>query len=59
MKKFKALFDHVRHKLGRTFRAHCPHCHRLFYGTEAYRENVKIGGVHYRIVCARCATRAG
>lgn len=39
--------------LMRTFVGECPACHKHFYGHHAYKEQHKIAGKHYRIVCHR------
>jgi len=38
-----------------TFISDCPHCHKHFLGRHHYREQVRIGNTHYRIICHRCA----
>jgi hypothetical protein len=43
----------------RTFVTECPHCRKHFYGFHKYAEQVKIGHIHYRIVCHRCAKLGG
>lgn len=41
----------------RTFIAECPACYKHFYGFNKYKEQHKIGGKQYRIVCHRCSLR--
>ena len=42
-----------------TFVADCPRCHKHFYGFHQHGVQLKINGVHYRIVCHRCKAEVG
>lgn len=54
----KKLLKIMRAKLNNTFVADCPKCHKHFYGFNKFGQDIKIDGVHFRIVCHTCHKRS-
>ena len=50
---FRRLIAYIRN----TFVTDCPRCHRYFFGFHPYKEQIKIGEIHYRYVCHRCVPK--